>query len=148
MTVLSIHGPVARLDTLSADGRLLLADGLIHPTATKPLLALHAGINPGLGHYGAEPAGVLSAFDVTDGVLEVVGEVYDDQRVPAGSYACGLDVEIHESEDRSGDGTDFPDGVLVAVRWSVLAVTLHLPGSTGRNAWPDLPPLVAEVVAR
>lgn len=142
MTVLTIHGPVARLDLPSADGRLLAAAGLTLPSRAVPLMALHAGINPQLGHYGAEPAGVISAWDVIDGVLEIVGDVYDDQRIPAGTYTCGLDVDRVETERRDSD--EHEGGLLVVTAWRPIGVTLLLPGSTGPSAWPDLPPLTVE----
>lgn len=142
MTVLIIHGPVARLDLPSTDGRLLAADGLTLPSRAVPLLALHAGIDPRLGHYGAEPAGVISAWDVIDGVLEIVGDVYDDQRIPAGTYTCGLDTDRVETERR--DSEEHEGGLLVVTAWRPIGVTLHLPGSLHTNAWPDLPPLVVE----
>lgn len=146
MSVLSISGPVARLDTPSADGRQLSREGLTLPTTALPLMALYAGISPQLGHFGAEPCGTLTAWDITEGVLEVVGDVYDDQRIPAGKYVCGLDARFSPEDAELHPDERWPDsGLLLVRKWTPIAVTLHLPGSAGLNAWPDLAPL--EVVA-
>lgn len=144
--LLSISGTVARLEVPSVDGRLLSREGLALPTHPLPLMALHAGINPSLGHYGAEPVGTVTAWDVTEGedswVLEVVGDVYDDQRVPVGKYPCGLDSRFQPEDAEMRPDDRWPDtGLMVVRKWTPLAVTLHLPGSTATNAWPDLAPL-------
>ena len=148
--ILSISGAVARLDVASVDGRELSAEGLVLPNVVKPLMALHAGISPRLGHYGAEPVGAISAWDVAqedDGrlVLEIVGDVYDDQRVPAGTYVCGLDCRFEDGDAELHPDDRWPDtGRLLVRKWSPIGVTLHMPGSAGTNAWPDLAPLTVE----
>lgn len=143
MSALSLSGPVALLDEPSAEGRLLMAEGLALPSAPLPLLALHAGVNPLLGRYGADPVGTVTAWDVADGgVLEVLGDVYDDQLIPAGKYPCGLEVRFEPEDAEQRPDERFPEqGLLVVRRCKPLAVVLHLPGSTGRAPWPQLPPL-------
>lgn len=141
--ILSVSGSIAWLDQPSVDGRQLSREGLTLPTAARPLLALHAGINPSLGHYGAEPVGSLGAWDVVqDGedswALEVAGDVYDDQRIPPGRYPCGIDARFeNEDAERTPDERWPDDGLLIVRKWSPIAVTLHLPGSSATPAFPD-----------
>lgn len=145
--ILSISGPAALLDAPALDGRELSSEGLALPNAARPLMALHAGINPRLGHYGAEPVGTITAWDVTrqptdgDGhriVLEVVGDVFDDQRVPPGKYPCGIDARFEPGDAERHPDDRWPEGGRLLVRkWSPIAVTLYLPGSTANPGFPD-----------
>lgn len=144
--ILSISGPVARLDQPSVDGRQLSREGMTLPDRPLPLLALHAGVNPRLGSYGAEPVGTLGAWDlIQDGeqfMLEVCGDVYDDQRIPVGKYACGLDARFEPGDVEYHPDERWPEtGLMIVRRWAPLAVTLLLPGSVGTAPW-ELPPLV------
>jgi hypothetical protein len=145
--ILSISGPAALLDVPSLDGRELSSEGLTLPDHARPLMALHAGVRRDLGHYGAEPIGTLTAWDVVredvgDGahrlVLEVLGEVYDDQLVPPGTYPCGIDARFDNSDAERHPDDRWPDnGRLLVRKWSPIAVTLYLPGSVGAPAFPE-----------
>jgi len=158
VSVLSISGPIGRTDVPTTDGRLLVGEGLVLPERAIPLTALHAGIRPDLGDYGADPVGVISTWDTIkelelpgsgrphSNVLEVLGEVYDDQRVPASTYRGGLQVSYESADVEVRPDERWPEqGLFVIRRWTPIAVVLHLPGSLGVNAWPDLADLVVEV---
>jgi hypothetical protein len=137
--ILSVSGPAAWLDQPSVDGRELSSEGLTLPTGARPLMALHAGVNPRLGHYGAEPVGALSEWSYdAGGVLHIAGDVYDDQRIPPGRYPCGVDVRYEDADAERHPDDRWPDtGRLLIRKWSPIAVTLYLPGSVTSPAFPD-----------
>jgi hypothetical protein len=142
--ILSVSGPAALLDLPAVDGRELSSDGLTVPDGARPLMALHAGVRPDLGHYGAEPVGTITAWDlaqVNDAgqlALEVVGDVYDDQMVPPGAYPCRVDARFEPADAERHPDERWPDGGRLLIRrWSPIAVTLYLPGAVTAPAFPD-----------
>lgn len=145
MTALTISGLAALLGEPSVDGRELSREGLSLPDHPRPLMALHAGVNlRQLGHYGAEPVGAITAWDIVelDGGrfgVEVVGDVCDDQRVPPSKYPCGIDARFDSADAELHPDDRWPDGGgrLLVRKWSPIAVTLYLPGAVARPAFPD-----------
>lgn len=142
--ILSVSGLATRLDLPAVDGRELSAEGLTLPDGARPLMALHAGVRRDLGHYGADPVGALNSWDIVQlggGAgrgLEVSGEVYDDQRIPAGRYPCRVDARFAPADAEQHPDERWPEGGRLLVRkWSPIAVTLYLPGADGTPAFPD-----------
>jgi hypothetical protein len=126
-----IHGPVARLGVPSEDGRQLDPAGAMLPTEPVPIMALPPRREPRPDHGGAVLVG-RGRFLIRGGLLLVDGRLADVQlRVPAGRYACGLDMRFADGD------MEVVDGVMVFHSWVPIGVTLHL-GGPGGNAFAGL----------
>jgi hypothetical protein len=122
-----LRGPVALLDRLSEDGRILEATGAQLDSVPVPVMALQKQVD---GHAGSTLVG-RCVFQVKDGVLSAAGEIAweKDVQVPIGRHSCGLDSRFGEGDyDRTED-------VLIIRRWRPIGLTIHLDPSA-RNAFP------------
>jgi hypothetical protein len=122
-----IHGPVARLGVPSEDGRQLDPAGAMLPAEPVPIMALPPGRQPRPDHGGAVLVG-RGRFVIRGDLLLVDGRLADVQlRVPAGRYACGLDMRFADGD------VETVGGVVVFHSWVPIGVTLHLdrPGGNG-----------------
>jgi hypothetical protein len=120
-----VHGPVARLDAVSEDGRRLESAGAMLPTGRVPILALPPGRKRRPGHAGAVVVG-RGRFRIDRDLLLLDGQIADvEVRVPPGRYPCGLDLWLSDTDmEQRGD-------VLVFHSWMPASVTLHLDGGGG-----------------
>jgi hypothetical protein len=117
-----VHGPVARLDAVSEDGRRLESSGAMLPTGRIPILALPPGKRHRPGHAGAVVVG-RGRFRIQGDLLLLDGLVADvEVRVPPGRYACGLDIRFADND------MEVRGEVQVFHSWTPLAVTLHRGG--------------------
>jgi hypothetical protein len=120
--VKKLRGPVAVLDKLTEDGRLLEAAGAQIDDVPVPVMA-----TAGVGHDPSLLVG-RCVFRLDGDVLRAVGEIVweRDVQVPPGRYACGLDARIFDMER----GED----VATIKRWAPMGLTIHL-SPTARNAF-------------
>jgi hypothetical protein len=139
--VSTVHGEAGLLDSTTEDGRRLTSTGAEVTGEVLPLMAL---TEPGIdGHDGAVLVGRVR-FRIDGNVLLADGEVTEEQTVPAGRYACGLDADRVEWEDVNEADEAHPEGrtVHVATRWRPMALTLYLNGARE----PSFPNASVEVV--